>query len=143
MPKTATEKSSPRLAHSQGGTTTRDDATDMGVPMSPGTGSVQPVGPEDALGVGPKRGDYTNRLGGSDYQPHQTVAVADPKEGEPVAVVYEQAPSVLVHRTGCPGGRVEVSTTPVAGGVVRVTRCVECGGQVADRSPASSEGAGR
>lgn len=42
---------------------------DLGVPMLPGDGS-EPQGPEDALGDGPKRGDYTNRLGGSTYLPH-------------------------------------------------------------------------
>lgn len=50
--------------------TTRD-ATDLGVPMLPGDGS-EPQGPEDALGVGPKRGDYTDRIGPSHYQPHES-----------------------------------------------------------------------
>jgi hypothetical protein len=49
------------LEHSQGGTTTRSDATDLGVPMLQGAPS-EPVGPEDALGKGPKRGDYSGRL---------------------------------------------------------------------------------
>lgn len=57
------------LKHSEGGTTTRDDANDLGVPMLQGSGS-EPVGPEDALGEGPKRGDYSQRLGGSSYNPH-------------------------------------------------------------------------
>lgn len=50
--------------------TTRD-ATDLGVPMLPGDPG-EPQGPEDALGVGPKRGDYTNRIGPSHYQPHES-----------------------------------------------------------------------
>lgn len=50
-------------------TVTRD-AGDLGVPMLPGS-DKEPQGPEDALGEGPKRGDYTDRLGGSGYQPHQ------------------------------------------------------------------------
>lgn len=87
----ATEKQNARLEHSQGGVTTRDDATDVGVPMLPGDPS-EPQGPEDALGVGPKRGDYTNRLGGSEYQPHQVVPVADAKPGEAVARVEAQRP---------------------------------------------------
>ena len=62
--------------HSRGGISTRDDATDLGVPMLAGDPS-EPQGPEDALGPGPKRGDYRNRLGGSDYQPHVTVAIPE------------------------------------------------------------------
>lgn len=42
------------------------DIHDMGVPML-GSGADQynrePQGPEDALGFGPKRGDYTKRIG--------------------------------------------------------------------------------
>lgn len=52
------------------------DAHDGGVPMLPATEPrSEPTGPEDALGLGPKRGDYSNRLGGSDYNPHTVVAV--------------------------------------------------------------------
>ena len=51
----------PRLEHSAGGITTRDDRNDLGVPMVQGSGD-EPVGPEDALGAGPKRGDYTGRV---------------------------------------------------------------------------------
>lgn len=49
--------------------TTRDDHNDLGVPMLQGDPS-EPVGPEDALGVGPKRGDYRDRIGGNSYHPH-------------------------------------------------------------------------
>lgn len=52
--------------------TTRHDATDMGVPMLPGSPN-EPQGPEDALGPGPKRGDYTGRVGSANYQPHEVV----------------------------------------------------------------------
>lgn len=83
--------SNDKLKHSQGGVTTRDDATDMGVPMLPGDPS-EPVGPEDALGAGPKRGDYSNRLGGSEYNPHQVVANPDAKDGEPTVKVEDQRP---------------------------------------------------
>lgn len=61
--------------HTQGGTTTRDDATDMGVPMLPGRAD-EPVGPEDALGLGPKRGDYRERI---HTNAHAVVPVADAK----------------------------------------------------------------
>ena len=53
----------------KGSITTRDDRTDQGVPMLQGSPD-EPVGPEDALGPGPKRGDYRDRLGDPDYQPH-------------------------------------------------------------------------
>lgn len=88
---TATEKDNSRLEHSQGGTTTRDDATDVGVPMLPGSPD-EPVGPEDALGVGPKRGDYTGRIGPADYHPHEVVAVPDAEPGEATAKVVAQRP---------------------------------------------------
>lgn len=40
----------------------RPDPTDVGVPMLVGDAKER-VGPEDALGPGPKRGDYRDRLG--------------------------------------------------------------------------------
>lgn len=52
----------------QAGTTR--DATDAGVPMLPGRGD-EPQGPEDALGAGPKRGDYSKRIGPENYHPHE------------------------------------------------------------------------
>jgi hypothetical protein len=66
----ASKAQNDKLKHSEGGVTTRDDALDLGVPMLPGDPS-EPQGPEDALGEGPKRGDYRDRLGGPGYQPHQ------------------------------------------------------------------------
>jgi hypothetical protein len=52
------------------------DASDLGVPMLAGDPS-EPVGPEDALGVGPKRGDYTGRIGPANYHPHEAVRAED------------------------------------------------------------------
>jgi hypothetical protein len=63
----ATEEANARLEHPAGGTTTRDDALDAGVPMLQGDQS-EPVGPEDALGDGPKRGDYSERVVGVSYE---------------------------------------------------------------------------
>lgn len=77
------------LTHSVDGVTTRDDATDMGVPMLPGDPN-EPVGPEDALGPGPTRGDYSGRIGPENYQPHEVVPVTDAKEGEPQVRVVAQ-----------------------------------------------------
>jgi len=88
---TAAQTQNNSLSHSNGGVTTRDDATDMGVPMLPGS-SNEPVGPEDALGLGPKRGDYTERIGGSNYQPHEIVPVENAKPGEAQVEVQPQRP---------------------------------------------------
>lgn len=60
-PVSATPEDNASLEHSQGGTTTREDGTDQGVPMLQGDPS-EPVGPEDAGGIGPKRGDYESRM---------------------------------------------------------------------------------
>lgn len=89
----ATQEENEALEHSDetGGTTTRSDATDAGVPMLPGDPS-EPQGPEDALGPGPKRGDYSQRVGPTDYHPHRVVPVPDAKEGEPTAVLQAQRP---------------------------------------------------
>lgn len=82
----ATEKQNAKLEHSQGGVTTRDDATDLGVPMLPGSPD-EPQGPEDALGVGPTRGDYRNRIVG---EPHEVVPIPDAAPGERSARVEAQ-----------------------------------------------------
>jgi hypothetical protein len=78
-----------RLKHSQGGETTRNDATDMGVPMLPGSPKER-QGPEDALGAGPTRGDYSQRIGPAQYHPHTAVPVNNPAPGEPNVVMVPQ-----------------------------------------------------
>lgn len=83
------------LEHSEGGSTTRQDATDVGVPMLPGSPD-EPVGPEDALGPGPTRGDYRDRIGPSGYNPTQTVRVPDAKPGEPHTRVVAQRPNAEI-----------------------------------------------
>jgi hypothetical protein len=65
-----------------GGVTTRHDAMDAGVPMLPGSPRER-QGPEDALGAGPTRGDYSERVGPSGYNPHTVEVVPDAKPGEP------------------------------------------------------------
>jgi hypothetical protein len=82
-----------KLKHTQGGVTTRDDATDLGVPMLAGSADER-VGPEDALGTGPKRGDYSDRIGPSSYQPHESVRVENAKPGEPTVTLEAQRPRV-------------------------------------------------
>ena len=76
----ASQEDNDKLEHVDGGTTTRNDAMDLGVPMLPGSPD-EPSGPEDALGTGPKRGDYRAR------QPEGTIhveSVPNPKGGEPI-----------------------------------------------------------
>lgn len=85
----ADTKANAKLEHTRGGVTTRDDATDLGVPMLPGD-PKEPIGPEDALGVGPKRGDYSLRIGADNYQPHESIPVEDPGENEPTVKVVAQ-----------------------------------------------------
>lgn len=89
----ASTQDNAKLEHTAGGVTTRDDATDMGVPMLPGQPN-EVTGPEDALGVGPKRGDYSGRIGPESYQPHESVRVEDAKPGEPTVKVEAQRPRV-------------------------------------------------
>jgi hypothetical protein len=87
----ATESQNAKLEHSEGGMTTRQDATDVGVPMLPGDASER-QGPEDALGVGPKRGDYRARIARRDTEPHETRPNPDAKPGEATVVNEAQAP---------------------------------------------------
>lgn len=75
-----------KLEHSDGGSTTRDDRLDAGVPMTQGeTGTTSPVGPEDALGAEPTRGDYSGRI---DSGPHlASVPVTGDDRGDRVRYV--------------------------------------------------------
>lgn len=86
-PGVATDEENAKLEHTMGGSTTRDDANDLGVPMLQGDGSER-QGPEDALGEGPKRGDYRERIGPDNYHPHETKI--DPETG--ATVVEAQRP---------------------------------------------------
>lgn len=108
----ATPAENATLDHSEGGMTTRQDNLDTGVPMLPGDGSER-QGPEDALGEGPKRGDYRDRIGPSNYHPHTTRAVPDAKPGEPQAEVVPQRPNAddIGDAPGLKGG---VDTDPAS-----------------------------
>jgi len=89
----ATDADNAKLEHSEGGVTTRDDALDAGVPMLPGSPD-EPQGPEDALGEGPKRGDYRGRVGPQGYQPHGSVPIpaSERVAGGPKAKLVAQRP---------------------------------------------------
>lgn len=101
------------LEHPQGGRVTRDDPLDLGVPMLQGDPS-EPQGPEDALGAGPKRGDYTGRIGSAFYNPHTTEVIpADEREEDgPTVRVVAQRPRAeeIGDEKGVKGG---VETDPV------------------------------
>ena len=85
----ASQSDNEQLEHSVEGVTTRADVLDLGVPMLPGSPD-EPQGPEDALGAGPTRGDYRNRIGPDSYHPHTTVPVRDAEPGEPNVRVVAQ-----------------------------------------------------
>ena len=80
-----------KLSHSVDGVTTRDDATDLGVPMKAGKAD-EAVGPEDALGFESVRGDYSGRIGGPDYNPHtsEVIPEGEREENGPIARVVRQ-----------------------------------------------------
>lgn len=86
------------------------DAHDGGVPMLESSDPrAETAGPEDALGLGPKRGDYTNRVGDSTYHPHTVVAVEGVDEnGEPtveqVSVPQKPLAEEIGDEVGLKGG---------------------------------------
>lgn len=98
------------------------DANDAGVPMVPASGPrTEPTGPEDALGLGPKRGDYSQRLGGSSYNPHTVVAVEHEDDEGNVQLEYVQIDqkesvegSFLQEEAGVKGGVDTHSDTEAA-----------------------------
>lgn len=108
----ADQKQDKKLEHSAGGVTTRDDALDSGVPMLPGDPS-EPVGPEDALGSGKKRGDYSEVIGNKQHYhsvPNPDWDPANPND-KPRYVLVHQNP--LVEQRGDEKG-VKGGTHPLA-----------------------------
>jgi hypothetical protein len=90
----ASEQENEKLEHSESGTTTRSDALDSGAPMLPGDPS-EPVGPEDALGSGQKRGDYSELIGNRRYQASVLNPDYDPQDpNSPRSVLVDQNPLV-------------------------------------------------
>lgn len=76
------------------GTTTRDDALDSGVPMLAGDPS-EPSGPEDALGSGKKRGDYSEVIGDREFYASVVNPNHDPSDpNSPKSVLVHQNPLV-------------------------------------------------
>lgn len=74
--------------------TTRDDALDSGVPMIAGDPS-EPAGPEDALGSGKKRGDYSDVIGDRQFYASVPNPNHDPSDpSSPASVLVHQNPLV-------------------------------------------------
>jgi hypothetical protein len=121
MAQSATPAQNAKLEHTQGGATTRDDAIDQGVPMLQGE-ATEPSGPEDALGRGPKRGDYGGRIL-PNLGTHQTVPSQEPGAGQPFVnedggvdikphtTVVSQVQN-MVDRGEAPGEKGGVDTDP-------------------------------
>ena len=106
----ASEQDNAKLEHSAGGTTTRSDVLDSGAPMLAGD-PAEPVGPEDALGSGPKRGDYSKLIGTQQFTasvPNPDYDATDPNS--PASVLVEQNP--LVEQRGDDKG-VKGGTQPL------------------------------
>lgn len=83
-----------KLEHTEGGTTTRDDALDSGAPMLPGDAS-EPSGPEDALGSGKKRGDYSDLVGDRQFYASVPNPDHDPSDpNSPASILVHQNPLV-------------------------------------------------
>jgi len=107
----ASKQENDKLDHPQGGVTTRDDALDSGAPMLAGSAS-EPAGPEDALGSGPKRGDYSKLIGNLQHAAAVVNPNHDPADpNSPRVVLVEQNP--LVEQRGDEKG-VKGGTNPLS-----------------------------
>jgi hypothetical protein len=107
----ASPQENDKLKHSVGGVTTRDDALDSGAPMLQGDAS-EPVGPEDALGSGPKRGDYSKLIGNLQHAASVVNPNHDPEDpNSPRYVLVHQNP--LVEQRGDDKGK-KGGTNPLA-----------------------------
>lgn len=95
--------------HSAGGETTRDDKLDSGVPMLAGDPS-EPVGPEDALGKGPKRGDYSEVVGNKQHYHSVPNPKHDPTDPESPAYVLEHQNPNVAKRGDAKGKKGGVDT---------------------------------
>jgi hypothetical protein len=99
----ASKAENDKLSHPEGGVTTRDDALDSGAPMIQGDAS-EPVGPEDALGSGPKRGDYSKLIGNLQHAASVRNPDHDPSDpNSPAVVLVHQNP--LVEQRGDEKGK--------------------------------------
>jgi hypothetical protein len=106
-----TEMANDKVKHSVGGVTTRNDALDSGVPMLAGDPS-EPVGPEDALGSGQKRGDYSKLIGTGQFSASVPNPNHDPSDpSSPRSVLVHQNP--LVEQRGDEKG-VKGGTRPLS-----------------------------
>lgn len=79
-----------KLEHTAGGKTTRDDPLDAGVPMVQGD-PREPIGPEDALGPGPTRGDYSGRIDAGPHLVSEPIPASEREPGGPTARLVDAA----------------------------------------------------
>lgn len=99
----ASKQENDKPTHPEGGVTTRDDALDSGAPMLQGSAN-EPVGPEDALGSGPKRGDYSKLIGNLQHAAAVVNPNHDPSDpNSPAVVLVHQNP--LVEQRGDEKGK--------------------------------------
>ena len=100
-------KAGEHAEHSAGGVSSQDDNNDLGVVMLGGEAD-EPVGPEDALGQGPKRGDYVDRVGESNYHPHVSLPIpaSERVPGGPISRLVPQRPFAeqVGEKAGVKGG---------------------------------------
>jgi hypothetical protein len=102
----ATAAENADLEHTEGGVTTRD-GTDGGVPMAQGSGS-EPVGPEDALGEGQKRGDYSERVGPGHMESRAVEGGGEPVYDDEGNVIDYKPRSELVSQSARVGEQGDV-----------------------------------
>ena len=79
----------------------KTDPLDVGVPMKPAPAGWTHQGPEDALDPGPKRGDYSGRLG-------ETIHVTSEAVYHGPAAQYDLAPEVRAVEQNQHAGNVVV-----------------------------------
>lgn len=138
----ASREANAELEHTRGGTTTRDDLLDAGVPMLPGDPN-EPIGPEDALGPGPKRGDYSGRI---DAGPHM-ISEPIPMDEREDSVRWVDRETGKPAKEGADGAYAVPNEVPVARLVDQASRTAEIGdepgkGGVPGTSPRIDAGAG-
>jgi len=88
----------------------KTDPTDVGVPMRPAPAGWTHQGPEDALDPGPKRGNYTGRLGETRHTQTEAFLPADaPYATAPTIRAVAQNPHAANLVLDDPGGPLDAA----------------------------------
>jgi hypothetical protein len=85
----AREAANAAIEHPEGGSSTRDDKMDAGVPMLKGS-PTEHTGPEDAFGAGPKRGNYAERQQAGKSYTSEAIPESERTPGGPLSRMVEQ-----------------------------------------------------